>query len=183
MALVHHADRTLDDVYADLDEKDIIGSETSVRDFLRALMQTRDFGRINNDQMDLNYQSLITTASIEKEDHGKTFGLNLAGGFTVTLPTAAQAGAGWKVTFRVETNPTTAYIITEDTGTDTNVLTGGIHELEVDTSNDGPRSAAFTQVNFVANLAVLGDYIDVECNGTRFFVRGMTNVDGGITLT
>ena len=184
MALVHHADSTIDDVYADLDALDEINTFTGVRNWLRSLLQTKDFHRINNDQMDDGlYESLITTASVEKEDHGKTFGLNLAGGFTVTLPTAAQAGAGWKVTFRVEIAPTTAYIITEDAGTDTNVLSGGVAELEVDTANDGPYSAAFTQVNFVASVAAVGDYIDVECNGTRFFVRGLTNLDGGITLT
>lgn len=129
------------------------------------------------------YESLITTEALERWDSGKTFLLNLAGGFTVTLPTLAQAGAGWNARFIVGTAPTTAYIITEDTATDTNKLMGGINELEVDTSDDGPYSAAFTLVTFVASVAVVGDYIDVYCDGSFFIVRGQTNADGGITLT
>jgi len=133
----------------------------------------------------LSYISVIAAATLlpARDWNGKVIGLNLAGGFTLTLPSVAQAGAGWRATFRVETAPTTAYIITEATASDTNVMTGGINELEVDTSDDGPYSAAFTQVNFVANTAVVGDYIDIECNGSRFYVRGQTNADGGITLT
>jgi len=127
--------------------------------------------------------SLITTKSVEAEDCGTVFMLNLAAGFTVTLPTIAQAGAGWNCRFLVGTSPTTAYIITEDAAADTNAMIGEVAELEVDTADDGPYSAAFTQVNFVANVAVVGDFIDVFCDGTSFFVRGTTNADGGITLT
>jgi len=129
------------------------------------------------------YLSLAAAKSVEAHDCGTTFGLNLAGGFTVTLPTVAQAGAGWWCRFIVKTAPTTAYIITEDAATDTNKIMGGVYELEVDTTNDGPYSAAFTQVNFVANIAVVGDYIEVECDGDFFLIHGGTNADGGITLT
>ena len=129
------------------------------------------------------YESLITTKAVEETDNGVTFGLNLVGGFTVTLPTIAQAGAGWKVKFRVETAPTTAYIITEDTGTDTNVLTGGFSSAELTDAAVAAYSAAFTQINFVANLAVVGDWCTIECNGTRFYVTGHSNVQAGVTVT
>jgi hypothetical protein len=129
------------------------------------------------------YRTLITTAAIEVEDCGATFGLSLAAGFTVTLPTIAQAGAGWWCRFFVKTAPTTAYIITEDGGVDTNKIMGGINELEVDTADDGPYSAAFTFITFVANVAVVGDFAEIECDGAFFIVHGQTNADGGITLT
>ena len=134
------------------------------------------------------YRSLIAAETLVNvgggvPSNGMTYGLNLVGGFTITLPSIADCGAGWRATFRVEIAPTTAYIITEDTGEDTDIMTGGINELEVDTMDDGPYSAAFTQVNYVANVAVVGDYFDIECNGTRFYIRGQTNADGGITLT
>lgn len=131
------------------------------------------------------YESLTAeTESLVAADSGRTFGLNRADGITVTLPSAAAAGAGWKAKFRVETAPTGGnYVITENTALDTNVLAGGVNELEVDTNDDGPYSSAFTQVNFIQNIAVLGDYIEIECNGANFFVVGQTNADGGITLT
>ncbi len=67
-----------------------------------------------------SYESLITTKALDKEDSGKTFGLNLAGGFTITLPSLNLVNAGWKARFRVEITPTTAYIITENAATETN---------------------------------------------------------------
>ena len=113
----------------------------------------------------------------------KPFFLALAGGFTVTLPPVADAKNGWSATFIVKVNPTTAYIVTETAASDTNVLTGGVVERETDTADDGPYSAAFTQVNFVANTAVLGDIIRVVSDGVRYYVDGQVNADGGITLT
>lgn len=128
-------------------------------------------------------ETLIAAKTLLPGDSGKTFMLNLAGGFTVTLPPVAEARNGWNATFVVKTNPTTAYIVTETAASDTNVLTGGVVERETDTADDGPYSAAFTQVNFVANVAVLGDIIRVVCDGVRYYIDGQVNADGAITLT
>lgn len=130
------------------------------------------------------YESLITTKTVDARlDNGKTFGLNLAGGFTVTLPSIADAGAGFRVSFRVEIAPSTAYIITELASADTNVLTSHVNELKHATQSAGPYNAAHTFFNFVAAVAVVGDYVDISCNGTRFYCRGETDADGGVTLT
>lgn len=132
------------------------------------------------------YQSLTGDYTVNaRNDNGRTFGLNAAGGFDVVLPPVAQAGAGWRCRFRVETAPTggDAYTVSEDTAHDTDVLVSQINELEVDTGDDGPRSAAHTVVSFVEEIAVVGDYIDVECNGSKYFITGQTNADGGIALT
>ena len=129
------------------------------------------------------YLSLITTKSVESADHGKVFGLNLVGGFTVTLPKISELTAGWYCFFRVETAPTTAYIITEDTSVDTNVMTGGFSCAELTDAAVAAYSAAFTQVNLVASLAVVGDWVKVSTNGTRFYVEGHTNVQAGVTVT
>ena len=128
-------------------------------------------------------ETLITTKTLVPADSGKTFFLSLAGGFTVTLPGVAKAGNGFAVEFIVKIDPTTAYIVTEKAASDTNVLTGGVVERETDTASDGPYSAAFTQVNFVANTAVLGDIIRIVSDGVRYYVDGQVNADGGITLT
>jgi hypothetical protein len=129
------------------------------------------------------YLSLVTTKSVESADHGKTFGLNLVGGFTVTLPKISEVTAGWWVLFRVEIAPTTAYIITEDTGSDTNVLTGGFSCAELTDAAVAAYSAAATQVNFVASAAVVGDWVKISCNGTRFYIEGHSNVQAGVTIT
>ena len=129
------------------------------------------------------YLSLITTKNVESTDNGRYFGLNLANGFTITLPTIAPVTAGWHCYFRVETAPTTAYIITEDTGSDTNVLTGGFSSAELTDAAVAAYSAAFTQINFVASAAAVGDWVKISTNGSRFYVEGHTNVQAGVTVT
>lgn len=129
-------------------------------------------------------KTLTSAASVEAHDCGTIFRLNSATGFTVTLPTVAQAGAGWWAKFVVTTAPTSGnHVVTEDGATDTNVLVGGINELEVDTNDDGPYTAGATQVNFIANVAAKGDFVLVECDGVNFIISGQTNADGGTTIT
>jgi len=130
-----------------------------------------------------SYESLITTKTLDAQDNGKTFGLNLAGGFTVTLPAVANVKAGWKVRFRVETNPTTAYIITENAAADTNILIGSINTSTGQTAAASFNASGATFVNFVASAAVLGDWVTVETNGTKWYAYGQCTVVTGITIT
>jgi len=130
-----------------------------------------------------SYESLITTKSLDSEDSGKTFGLNLAGGFTITLPDVSQVNAGWKVRFRVETTPTTAYIITEKAADDTNIVLGSINTSTGQTAAADFEASGATFVNFVANTAVVGDWVTIETNGTNWFAYGQCTVVAGITIT
>ncbi len=130
-----------------------------------------------------SYESLITTKSLDKEDNGKTFGLNLAGGFTVTLPSLSDVEAGWKVRFRVETNPTTAYIITENGADDTNKVLGSINTSTGQTAAADFEVSGATFINFIATAAKVGDWVTVETNGTNWFAYGQCTVVAGITIT
>ena len=121
---------------------------------------------------------VITTNVITAAESGKTFFLTLAGGFTSTLPPPAL---GLKFKFIVTLDPTTSYIIVTDSGD--NIMIGGINELEVDTSSDGPYINNGDTLNFVNALAVVGDYVEFESDGTSWFFNGQTNVDGGVTLS
>jgi len=130
-----------------------------------------------------SYESLITTKSLDADDNGKTFGLNLVGGFTVTLPAVADVTAGWKVRFRVEISPTTAYIITEKASADTNIVLGSINTSTGQTSPADFEASGATFVNFVASAAVVGDWVTIETNGTNWFAYGQCTVVTGITIT
>lgn len=121
-------------------------------------------------------ETVITTNVITAAESGKTFFLDLAGGFTSTLPAPA---AGLRYTFIVKTAPTTAYVIASNGGADIIVL--GVNELEVDTGDDGPYDDNADTVNFVANVAVAGDFITLISDGTKWYGYGQTNADGGIT--
>ena len=136
-----------------------------------------DFGR---DRAEI----LTAATSLKASDTGKIFYLNSATEFTVTLPAAADAGLGWNCKIVVKAAPASAdYVVTEKVADDTNVLVvNGINELEVDTESDGPYNAGCTTVTFADGVSVAGDWIDVICDGTYFYITGQTNADGGITL-
>jgi len=132
-----------------------------------------------------NYcEDLTATKSLAPSDSGKVFFLNATAEFTTTLPSVAKAGAGWNCKFIVKAAPSgAAYVVTEKTSDDTNIIvTNGIVELEVDTGTDGLVNAAHTTITFADGVAVQGDWIEVLCDGTNFYVKGATRADGGITL-
>lgn len=121
---------------------------------------------------------VITTNVITAAESGKTFYLTLAGGFTSTLPAPAL---GLNFRFVVAVSPTTAYVIVTNGGAD--IMIGQIHENEVDTTEDGPYDANADTFNFVANVAVIGDWVEFRSDGTSWFYKGMTNADGGVTTS
>lgn len=123
-------------------------------------------------------ETVITTNVITSAECGKTFLLSLAAGFASTLPAPT---AGCKLTFFVKTSPTGgAYTIATNGGD--NVLIGGVNELEVDTGDDGPRSAVGDLITFVQNAAVVGDFVTLVSDGTSWYLYGQTNADGGVTI-
>lgn len=115
--------------------------------------------------------------------NGKTFILDSATGFTVTLPPVTQC-KGFRARFVVGTQPTSGnHVVTEDGSHDTDVLRGGINELEVDTNDDGPSTTGATQVNFIASVAVVGDFVELFSDGANWYFHGQTKADGGTTIT
>ena len=128
-------------------------------------------------------ESLTTTKQLIAADGGKTFSLDLAAGFTVTLPSIADAGAGWNCKFIVGTNCTSNdYVITEKTTVDTDKIIGKINELEVDTSSDGPSSTGCTTLTLPNAADTVGDSFDFYCDGTNWHLNGTTVLDGGAVL-
>jgi len=129
-------------------------------------------------------ESLITTKTLDKQDNGKTFFLNLAGGFTVTLPVISTVDAGWKVKIIIGITPTTAYIVTENTGSDTDKLVGNVTTSTAHTAAGKFNATGFTLVTFVVSSgAVKGDYIEIVCDGSFYYVSGNTTVPAAITFT
>lgn len=115
---------------------------------------------------------------------GMLYLLNLAAGFTVTLPRLVNDGKRFKLKFIVKTAPSGgSYVISEKAEFDTDkIITNGINELEVDTGDDGPSNSGHTTITFADGVAVAGDWIELESDGVNWYCAGQTKVDGGITL-
>lgn len=124
-------------------------------------------------------ESVIAAKTLDAvADNGKVFVLNLAGGFNITLPAVADA-EGFHCKFVVGIAPTTAYTVTS--------AANNVHGLMA-SAEDAAGSAAGTAgtavdvITFVASTALVGDYVELVCDGTSFLVSGMVNVQDAVTL-
>lgn len=122
-----------------------------------------------------NVETVVTTNVIGATESGKTFFLNLAAGFTSTLPAAA---AGLRFRFVVKTAPTGApYVITTDSGA--NVLYGQMLERA---GGAGVAGAARDTFNFIHNQSIIGDWVEMISDGTNWYYHGMVDVAAGNTV-
>lgn len=123
-----------------------------------------------------NVETLIAARVLVLGDNNKTFYLDIATGFDITLP--AQS-AGLHFTFIVKTAPTTAYTVTSvvsDTISGWPINCGG-----ADSVADG--NAAGDVLNFAANVALPGDFAEFWADGTSWYVHAHAKTIHGITIT
>tara|TARA_R100001163_G_scaffold63787_1_gene56475 strand:+ start:377 stop:832 length:456 start_codon:yes stop_codon:yes gene_type:complete len=131
----------------------------------------------------LPYESITAAKTLDGDDSGKVFTLDLAAGFTVTLPAIASVPKGWYCKIVVGTNcSSNDYIITENATFDTNIIVSQINELETDTDTDGPSNTGHTTITLPNATDTVGDTFDIWSNGTNYFVQGTTKLDAGAVL-
>jgi hypothetical protein len=110
-------------------------------------------------------------------DSGKVFFLTQSA--AITLPTPADAGAGWKADFIVSVAPATApgyFISTSD-------ATGVIHGNVISAgANEGTSGTAITAITFVDGEAGVGDKVSLLSDGTNFYLDGFVSGAAGLTL-
>lgn len=134
-----------------------------------------------NVALNSGYETLVTTEALTVHDSGTVFFLNLAGGFTATLPATASS-AGVRYTFIVKTAPTTAYIIASAGGSSGDDIIGYlVASTGGDESSNG--NAAGDQINFVANVALPGDMVMLFCDGAKWYATCICKATGAITIT
>lgn len=126
-----------------------------------------------------DYETLTVAVTLVDTQCGSIFFLNATTEFATTLP-LPLAGCSFK--FIVKAAPAAAdYTVL--TSASANILIGGINELEVDTTNDGPYDADGDTVTFADGVAAVGDYVEMFSDGTSWYISGQANLDGGITVT
>ncbi len=126
----------------------------------------------------LNTEDLTATNTLTAADSGKILFLNAETEFATTLP-APAAGLHFKFICKAAPASASYTIVTASS----NVMIGGINELEVDTEDDGPYIADGNTITFVDGTAVVGDWVELVSDGTSWYVTGQANADGGITIT
>ena len=126
------------------------------------------------------FENLITTKAMTAADSGKVFFLDLLAGFTVTLPSAVDAGAGWHCDIIVKTVTTSnAYIITEKTSVDTDKLCA--IGLEAATTGAQLSNAGFTTCTYDAT-PTKGDKLHIICDGFFFYITSIAAADNDLVF-
>jgi hypothetical protein len=126
---------------------------------------------------------VVTAANvITAAECGSIYFLDADSEFQSTLPAMSTVTAGCWFEFYVEDAPLGAsYTIL--TGNSEDLLVGGVVERETDTGNDGPYDASADTITFVDGTAVEGDMVRIVASGNYWYVTGVSNADGGITIT
>lgn len=131
----------------------------------------------------IKVESITESKQLEVHDCGTLLLLDAAAGCTVTLPSVADAGKGWWVRFVISTNVSSnTLVITEKTSDDTDVLVGGINELETDDTEDGPSTTGATKITIANAADTVGDFVEFVCDGSKFYFHGQTKLDGCMTI-
>lgn len=121
---------------------------------------------------------LTTTKAVAATESGTHFVLNTVTAFTTTLPLPA---AGLEYWFHIgATAPTTTHIIATNGGAD--LFAGNIVTPDVNGAVVAVVALA-DKINFIANLAIHGDFAHVWSDGTHWYLDGWCFVQTGITTT
>ncbi len=111
-------------------------------------------------------------------DSGKTFFLNAATEFALTLP-AVAAGLNFK--FIVTAAPSGAnYTIVTPSAVE--IIVGKVFSAAGD-AGDVENTAGATTISFVSAASVIGDRVELECDGTLWYAVAFASVAAGITYT
>ena len=127
-------------------------------------------------------ESLTASKTLEVHDCGTLMMFNAAAGLTVTLPSVSKAGPGWWCRFIVATNCSSNTLVISKNSADGTVLVGGINELEVDTADDGPSTTGGSTITFANANDTVGDFVEIYCDGSKYYFFGQTKLDGAIAL-
>jgi hypothetical protein len=117
------------------------------------------------------FTTITAAKALGASDSAKTFLLDAAAGAQIDLPLIP----GFKARFIVSDNfASTNWTLKSATSVIYgNVIVDGAHVV----------GAAENTISFVASAESIGDFVDVICDGTLFFVSGSGVLSGSITLT
>lgn len=124
-------------------------------------------------------QELSVASTLTIDGSEKTFYLNSATEFATTLPPVATS-QGFHARFIVKAAPVGASYTIASTAA--NISGSILSPADSATSSASSAGTPITTITFVDSKAVVGDFIDISCDGTNFYVTGVSSVFDGITF-
>lgn len=132
--------------------------------------------QVTNDvERQLAVTEVLTGATtLTAEDSGKVFLLKAAAGAQITLPAVATSN-GFRFKFIVgQLFATTDWTVKAASNViEGSVIVNGAHVAGVDENT----------ISFVASAEAIGDFAELVCDGTNWYVNGSGVAAGSITLT
>jgi hypothetical protein len=126
-----------------------------------------------------NYAELAAASTLTIADSGKTFYLNSATEFPTTLPAVADA-AGFKAKFVVKAAPAGAnYSIASPAADISGAVLTPADALGAAAATAG---TPITTISFVDAKAAVGDYVEIECDGSAYYVSGLSTLFDGVAF-
>lgn len=138
-------------------------------------MSTTYLAVTNDVERQLAQVEAVTGAiTLTAEDSGKVFILKAAAGAQITLPAVATS-AGFRFKFVVgQLFATTNWtVLAASNVIEGSVLVNGAHVAGVNENT----------ISFVASAESVGDFAELVCDGTHWYVNGSGVTTGAITLT
>ena len=119
-------------------------------------------------------EAVTGATTLTAEDSGKVFILKAAAGAQITLPAVATS-SGFRFKFVVgQLFATTNWtVLSASNVIEGSVLVNGAHVAGVDENT----------ISFVASAESVGDFAELVCDGTHWYVNGSGVTTGAITLT
>ena len=151
---------------------------------VRTLSNLKNVNRTFDNILDSMQLNLITNETIAaartltNEDSGKTFFINQASAYEITLPLMSTITSGWNATFIISVVDTNAVTIANNTAEDT--IVGGIAGADGGAATHA--ETAVDEIVFISG-AVLGDRCTIVSNGTNYFVSGYAADVAHITVS
>jgi hypothetical protein len=138
-------------------------------------MSTTYLAVTNDEERQLaNVEAVTGATTLTAEDSGKVFILKASAGAQITLPAVAtSAGLRFKFIVGLAFATTDWTVKALSNAIEGSVLVNGAHVAGVDENT----------ISFVASAESIGDFAELVCDGTNWYVNGSGVTAGAITLT
>ena len=124
------------------------------------------------------WEVISAARTLTAEDSGKVFGVEQDSAYTVTLPLASDAGAGWNAKFIVSQVAANKVTIANNTAEDTIVgMTVG-----ADGGDGSSAESAVDEIGIISG-AQLGDTVELVCDGTYYYAKATAHDVAHITIS
>ena len=123
-------------------------------------------------------EKITAAETVTNGDSGKVFLLDSAGGaYSITMPTTLKAGVNYKFIVQ-ENTPTGAITLAFGSA----IVYGNL-EQQADTNEDNRVACAGVSNVIIGTSALKGDYLEFVCDGTNWYVSGMSSIQTAISTS